>query len=57
MKETHMSEVAELIKRIIVDKESTDKVKRDVIQLKKDFCTIHYCFNEGHPAYERFKLV
>ncbi len=57
MKESHMAEVADLIKRIIVDKEPTEKVKQDVIQLKKDFSTIHYCFHEGHPAYERFKLV
>ncbi|MBA3046526.1 MAG: serine hydroxymethyltransferase [Euryarchaeota archaeon] len=57
MKESHMSEVADLIKRIIVDKEPTANVKKDVIQLKRDFKTIHYCFNEGHPAYDRFKLV
>jgi len=57
MKESHMSEVADLIKRAIVDKEPTAKVKLDVIKLKKDFKTIHYCFNAGHPAYERFKLV
>jgi len=57
MKESHMSEVAELIKRVAVDKESTDSVKADVIQLKKDFSQIHYCFHEGHPGYERFKLV
>jgi len=57
MKESHMSEVADLIKRVAVDKEDTEKVKRDVIKLKSDFNTIHYCFHEGHPAYKRFRLV
>jgi glycine hydroxymethyltransferase len=57
MKESHMSEVAELIARAIVKKEPTDKVKQDVIKLKRDFNRIHYCFNDGHPAYDRFKLV
>lgn len=57
MKEGHMSEVAELIKRVAVDKEDTEKVKQDVIKLKSDFSTIHYCFHEGHPAYKRFRLV
>ncbi|MCK4266324.1 MAG: serine hydroxymethyltransferase, partial [Thermoplasmata archaeon] len=57
MKESHMSEVAELIKRVAIDKEDPEKVKRSVIQLKGDFKKIHYCFHDGHPAYERFKLV
>jgi glycine hydroxymethyltransferase len=57
MKESHMAEVADLIARAIVKKESTESVKKDVIKLKRDFSKIHYCFNEGHPAYDRFKLV
>jgi glycine hydroxymethyltransferase len=57
MKESHMSEVAELIKRVAVDKEDTEKVKQDVIKLKANFNTIHYCFHEGHPAYKRYRLV
>ncbi len=57
MKEGQMSEVAELIKRVVVDKEATEKVKQDVIQLKKDFNKIHYCFHEGHSAYKRYRLV
>jgi glycine hydroxymethyltransferase len=57
MNESHMSEVAELIKRVAVDKEAPEKVKQDVIKLKVDFNTIHYCFHDNHPAYKRFKLV
>lgn len=57
MREQHIGEVADLISRIIVKKEAPAKVKKDVVKLKGDFKKIHYCFNEGHPAYDRFKLV
>jgi glycine hydroxymethyltransferase len=57
MKEQHITEVADLISRIIVKKESPAKVRKDVIKLKGDFRSIHYCFNDGHPAYERFKFA
>lgn len=57
MKESHMAEVAELIKRVTVSKESPASVKKDVISLKAGFKKIHYCFNEGHPAYKRYRLT
>ncbi len=57
MRESHMSEVADFIKRVAVDKEDTEKVKEDIIEFKKDFNKIHYCFHEGHPAYKRYRLV
>jgi len=57
MKESHMAEVAELIARVIVKKEPTEKVKQDVIKMKGDFQTIHYCYQRDHPAYKRFHLA
>jgi glycine hydroxymethyltransferase len=57
MKESHMSEVADLIARVIVKKEAPASVKKDVIKLKGDFKTIQYCFQRDHPAYQRFHLV
>jgi len=56
MKESEMKQVAELIFRVM-KKEDPQKVKKDVISLKKDFAKIQYCFNEGEPAYEYHKLV
>jgi glycine hydroxymethyltransferase len=55
MKEREMREVAKLIKRVVIDKEEPEKVKKDVVQLKSQYQTVHYCF-DGDGAYEFFKL-
>ena len=57
MKESDMKVVAELIARVVKNKEDPKKVKEDVKIFKKEFTTIKYCFNEGEPAYEYHKLV
>lgn len=57
MKESHMSEVAEFIKRVAIDKEDTQKIRADVTEFKKDFQSIHYCYNPEIPAYKRHKIV
>ncbi len=57
MKESHMDEVAELIKRIVVDDEDPEKVKKDVVELRKDFQEIHYCFHEGFPAHKHRSIL
>ncbi len=56
MKETNMSEVAELIARVVKGEDPL-KVKEDVKELKKDFTKIHYCFASGEEAYRYYKLV
>ncbi len=52
MKESEMTEVAELIARVVVKGEGTESVKKDVIELKKGFTKVHYCWFEGEEAYE-----
>jgi len=56
MKESEMKQVAELIYRV-AKKESPEKVKKDVKELKKGFSNIQYCFNAGEPAYKFHELV
>jgi glycine hydroxymethyltransferase len=51
MKEREMKEVAKLFKRVIIDREQPEKVKRDVIHLKSQYQTVQYCF-DGDGAYE-----
>jgi glycine hydroxymethyltransferase len=51
MKEREMKEVARLIKRVAIDREEPEKVKKDVILLKSQYQTVHYCF-DGDGAYE-----
>ncbi len=45
MKEDEMKEIAQLIKKIAVDGKSPQKIREDVIELKKGFNRIHYCFD------------
>jgi glycine hydroxymethyltransferase len=56
MNKSHMSEVAEFIKRVIIDKEEPKKVKQDVSAFRKDFQRVHYCFESAKSAYEYIKI-
>jgi glycine hydroxymethyltransferase len=56
MKRSHMSEVAEFVKRVIIDKEEPYKVKEDVAAFRKDFQKVHYCFETARDAYEYIKI-
>ncbi len=57
MKESDMKDVAEFMKRIVIDKEEPKKVGQDVAAFKEGFQTIHYCFAEGTRAYDYEELV
>ncbi len=57
MKESHMTEVADLFKRVLIDKEDPMKVKEDSADFKKDFQTIHFCFSTDTPAYHKWRIV
>ncbi len=46
MKESEMKEIAEFMKRIAIDGEKPEKVKEDVIAMKKGFNKVHYCFDD-----------
>jgi glycine hydroxymethyltransferase len=52
MKEKEMEEVAELISRVVVKEEAPEKVRPDVVSLKRRFTKVHYCFFEGEEAYD-----
>lgn len=57
MKESEMKQVAALIHRVAVKKESPAKVREDVKELKKHFDTVQYCYHAGQPAYRFHELV
>jgi len=44
MKEGEMELIAEFIKRVMIDNEEAEKVKRDVLKLVKEFQQVEYCF-------------
>lgn len=56
MKENDMAEVAELMKRVVIDKEDPKKVKLDVAEFRKDFQKVRYCFESAKDAYEYIKI-
>jgi len=57
MKEGEMEEVAKFFKRILIDREEPSKVKKDVMEFKKNYRKIHYCFYEGGNPYEFIELI
>lgn len=57
MREHDMKDVAEIFKKVIIDKLPPEQVANDVRALRKGFNTIHYCFHEGVDAYKHYKIV
>jgi len=55
MKEGEMEEIAELFKRLVIDGEGVEKVKKDVVGLKKNFKEVKYCFEAG-DAYKYYEF-
>jgi len=56
MKESEMKEIAEFVKRVIIDKEPTEKVKVDVAEFRKDYQKVHYCFENTTEAYKYVEI-
>lgn len=50
MGRTEMAEVAKLFARALIHDEDLNRVKQDVKDLKSDFHTIRYCFNENEQS-------
>jgi glycine hydroxymethyltransferase len=56
MGESEMTEIAEFIKRVIVDREDPENVAKDVVDFRRDFQKVHYCFESATDAYEYIKI-
>jgi len=56
MKESEMTEIAEFIKRVIIDKEPLEKVRMDVAEFRKNYQKVHYCFENATEAYKYVKI-
>ena len=56
MKRSQMAEIAQFIKRVVVDKEPPEKVKSEVALFRKDFQKVHYAFETARSAYEYIKI-
>jgi glycine hydroxymethyltransferase len=56
MKEPEMVEIANLIKRVVIDKEGVSEVKTDVNEFRKAYQRVHYCFDDAAEAHKYMKL-
>src|SRR5574341_49874 len=56
MKESEMKQVAEFIKKVVVDKKDKKKVAAEVKSFRKDYQKVHYCFDNKIGGYEYIKL-
>ena len=55
MKEREMEEIAEFVKRVIIDGEDTKRVAADIAEFRRDYQRVHYCFESATEAYEYVK--
>ena len=56
MKESEMQETANFIHRIIVNKETPENVKKDIIEFRSQFTKVHYAFETLSDAYKYIKI-
>ncbi|MHA2500150.1 MAG: serine hydroxymethyltransferase [Candidatus Hodarchaeales archaeon] len=57
MKESEMDHIAELIKRVLLDRQDPVSVKKEVAEFRQDFRELHYCFETGAKAYEYISII
>jgi glycine hydroxymethyltransferase len=56
MKEGEMAEIAEFLKRAVIDGETPESVAKDVKEFRRDFQRVHYAFESVTQAYEYIKI-
>ena len=56
MKEREMGEIAEFIKRVVIDGESPDRVVADVAEFRQEYQRVHYAFESVKQAYEYIQI-
>lgn len=56
MGKSEMIEIAEFLKKVLIDRKDPKKVKNEIAEFRKEFQEIHYCFQSPSKAYEYFKF-
>jgi len=56
MKESEMKYIAELIERVCIKQQDIQEVKKLVIEFRKDFQDVKYCFKSKTKAYEYINI-
>ena len=55
--ENEMDEIAKFFERVLLKKEAPNKIKADIKKFRKNFQTLHYCFQEAFNGYDYHKLI
>jgi glycine hydroxymethyltransferase len=56
MKKSDMVDIAEFFKKLLIDKKDPKIVQNEVVEFKKEFQEIKYCFQSSNKAYEFMKF-
>jgi glycine hydroxymethyltransferase len=56
MGKSEMTDIAELIKKLLIDKIDPKKIRNEVVEFRKEFQEIRYCFQSPSKAYEYLKF-
>lgn len=56
MKESGMKEIAEFLKRVAIDGENPEMVRKDVEEFMKCYHKVHYCFGSEVGAYKNIRF-
>ena len=56
MGKSEMIDIAEFIKKVLIDKKAPNKIKSEIAEFKKEFQEIKYCFQSPNSAYEYLKF-
>jgi len=57
MKENEMDQIAEFFMRILLKKETSSKIRKDIKEFRRNYQEIQYCFNKGYRAYDYYNLI
>jgi glycine hydroxymethyltransferase len=57
MRESEMKEIANFIKRVVVDKQDSARIAKDVAEFRKEFQRVQYAFDNAVKAYEYIGLT
>jgi glycine hydroxymethyltransferase len=57
MRESEMKEIGNFIKRVIIDKQDSSMVAKDVAEFRKQFQQVQYAFDNSVKAYEYISLT
>ncbi|MFW9989727.1 MAG: serine hydroxymethyltransferase [Candidatus Odinarchaeota archaeon] len=56
MGKSEMVDIAEFFKKLLIDRKNPKKIKNEVVDFRKDFQEIKYCFQSPNKAYEYLKF-